>query len=520
MPSTPSTGPVSVPVRSPVPVPADPQQCQLVNGAALDSGDGRGPSAADGPDTGTGPGDGPQSVAEHGDRSRTVPVVGGPQARTERTVPPDGDGPADQPAGPSRTAGAQTGTVRIGGPVTGTAVADGPVPSGPPDDGPVVRDGPEAVPVVRADLGAVLLDELRSTLARYVVLPSSHALDAVTLWVAATHGQPAWQHAPRLAVVGPAKRCGKSRLLDIVTETVHDPLITVNASLPAVFRSITEDPPTLLVDEADTLFGTSKAAERNEELRGVLNAGHQRNRPAVRMVGNGPDMRPGKFPTFAMAALAGIGDLPDTIMDRSVVVRMRRRAPGESVQPFRSALDTKPLHDLRDRVADWFRPLLPRAVGMLPVMPVADRAADTWEPLVIVADLAGGHWPATARAACAAMCAHEAGLDEDGDGAKIRILQDIRTVFTTLGDPPALATATLLAQLRALEEAPWAEFGVSGLTARGLQLLLKDFGVSSSNIRFPDSRQAKGFVRNDFLDPWRRYCPEPAPPQVEGGSLA
>nr|WP_306458862.1 DUF3631 domain-containing protein [Streptomyces sp. 1331.2] len=154
------------------------------------------------------------------------------------------------------------------------------------------------------------------------------------------------------------------------------------------------------------------------------------------------------------------------------------------------------------------------------VMPVSDRAADTWEPLAIVADLAGGHWPATARAACAAMCAHEAGLDDDGDGAKIRILQDIRTVFGTLGDPPALATATLLAQLRALEEAPWAEFGVSGLTARGLQLLLKDFGVSSSNIRFPDSRQAKGFVRNDFLDPWRRYCPEPAPPQAEGDSAA
>ncbi|GAB7181787.1 protein DUF3631 [Kitasatospora sp. Ki12] len=444
---------------------------------------------------GTSPGDGPQHVAEHGDRSRTIP--------------PDGDGPADRPAGSSRTAGPQKGT----------AVADGPVPSGP-DDGPVVPSGPEAVPVVHVDPGAVLLDELRSTLARFVVLPSPHALDAVTLWVAATHGQPAWQHAPRLAVVGPAKRCGKSRLLDIVTETVHDPLITVNASLPAVFRSITEDPPTLLVDEADTLFGTSKAAERNEELRGVLNAGHQRNRPAIRMVGNGPDMRPGKFPTFAMAALAGIGDLPDTIMDRSVVVRMRRRAPGETVQPFRSALDTKPLHDLRDRVADWLRPLLPKAVGMLPAMPVTDRAADTWEPLVIVADLAGGHWPATARAACAAMCAHEAGLDDDGDGAKIRILQDIRTVFTALGDPPALATATLLAQLRALEEAPWAEFGVSGLTARGLQLLLKDFGVSSSNIRFPDSRQAKGFVRNDFLDPWRRYCPEPAPPQGEGNCAA
>ncbi|RBM05177.1 hypothetical protein DEH69_28345, partial [Streptomyces sp. PT12] len=134
----------------------------------------------------------------------------------------------------------------------------------------------------------------------------------------------AWQHAPRLAVVGPAKRCGKSRLLDVVTETVHSPLITVNASPAAIFRSITDDdPPTFLVDEADTLFGTAKAAERNEDLRGLLNAGHQRNRPTLRVTG--PEHTPVAFPTFAMAALAGIGDLPDTIMDRSVVIRMRRR---------------------------------------------------------------------------------------------------------------------------------------------------------------------------------------------------
>ncbi|MCO4698792.1 hypothetical protein LRR80_04881 [Streptomyces sp. RO-S4] len=79
--------------------------------------------------------------------------------------------------------------------------------------------------------GAGLLDELRAAIARYVILPSGEALTAVTLWVAATHIQPALQHAPRLAVVGPAKRCGKSRLPDVITETAHDPLITVEFPL-------------------------------------------------------------------------------------------------------------------------------------------------------------------------------------------------------------------------------------------------------------------------------------------------
>ena len=356
--------------------------------------------------------------------------------------------------------------------------------------------------------GEQVLAQLRAQIKRFVVMPSDEALTAVTLWVAATHVQTAWQHAPRLAVVGPAKRCGNSRLLDVVTETVHAPLITVNASPAAIFRSITEkNPPTLLVDEADTLFGSAKAAERNEDLRGLLNAGHQRNRPTLRVTG--PEHTPVAFPTFAMAALAGIGDLPDTIMDRSVVIRMRRRAPGERVAAFRTSRDTPALHAVRDARATWLRPLRHQAMNAEPVMPVEDRAADTWEPLTVVADLAGGAWPAAARAACRIMTAHEAGQDEDA-GLRTRILADIRRVFAAEGDPATLRTGRLLQQLNADSEAPWAEYSAQGLTPRGLQLLLRDYGIGSANHRFPGGTQAKGFARTQFADTWARYCPAPA----------
>ncbi len=380
--------------------------------------------------------------------------------------------------------------------------------------------GPGEVPGIEPEAteGAQLLNDLRAQLTRYVVMPSEEALTAVTLWIAATHLQRAWQHAPRLAVVGPAKRCGKSRLLDMVTETVHHRLITMNASPAAIFRSITdEDPPTLLLDEADTLFGTAKAAEKNEELRGLLNAGHQRNRPTLRVTG--PEHKPVAFPTFAMAALAGIGDLPDTIMDRSVVIRMRRRAAGEKVASFRVGRDTPALNAIRDQLAAWLTPLYERAVDLEPSMPVEDRAADTWEPLVIVADLAGGDWPALARAACRSMAAYEAGQDEDS-GLKTRVLTDIRRAFVFHGDPPALRTRTLLDCLNEDAEAPWAEYGATGLTARGLQELLKDYGISSSTRRFPDSAQAKGFARNQFLDAWARYCPQPEAPAALGPGTA
>ncbi|KAB8161799.1 DUF3631 domain-containing protein [Streptomyces sp. 3MP-14] len=352
--------------------------------------------------------------------------------------------------------------------------------------------------------GAALLDELRDVIARFVIPPHHHALDATALWVAATHLQAAWQHAPCLAVVGPAKRCGKSRLLDMLTETVHAPVITVNSTPAAVFRSITEEPPTLLVDEADTLFGTPRMAERNEEMRGLLNAGHQRGRYVLRVIGN--DHTPHHFPTFAMTALAGIGELPDTVMDRSIVIRMRRRAYGERVSPYRTRRDSSRLRAIRDRVAAWARPLTAHALGLEPQMPVEDRAADTWEPLIIVADLAGGPWAARARAACARMVADEARAEADHpDNA--RLLADVRRVFATAGDPDCFSTDQLLFALNSAPEAPWGEHTRTGLTARALAGLLRDYDIRSGNVRMPDHTQRKGYARAKFTDAWRRYCP-------------
>ncbi|APU18611.1 DUF3631 domain-containing protein [Actinoalloteichus sp. GBA129-24] len=350
--------------------------------------------------------------------------------------------------------------------------------------------------------GVSVLDALREALTRYVVLPSPQAADAVCLWIAATHAQPAWAHAPRLVIRAPEKRCGKSRLLDVVEATCRQPLITVNASPAAVYRSITSDPPVLLVDEADTIFGPKT---ENEDLRGLLNAGHQRNRPAIRY--DATNNRVESIPTFAMAALAGIGAMPDTIEDRAVVIHMRRRAPGETVAPYRHRRDRPRLQKLATTLTEWLRADLPALEAAEPAMPVEDRAADTWEPLVIVADHAGGHWPDRARAAVTALTADAAG--DNRAALPARLLLDCRTAFT---DHTALPTATLLERLNSDLEAPWREIGTNGLTAMKLGQMLAEYHIRSRNIRFRDG-QAKGFDRADFTDAWLRYCP-PEPDQT------
>jgi hypothetical protein len=248
--------------------------------------------------------------------------------------------------------------------------------------------------------GADLLDELLNELERFVVFPDHHAAVAVALWIAASHAQDAWETATRLVVKSPLKRCGKSRLLDMVEHLARNVLVAANLSAAALARSVTDsDPPTLVVDEQDAVFATRRGerSESAETLRGLLNAGHQRGRPYVRWDVTTRALE--RCPTFAMAAIAAIGDLPDTIEDRAVVVGMRRRAPGERVTPFRRRRHAAALLELRDRLHAWVADHAKQLEAAFPDLPVEDRAADTWEPLVAVADLASGGWPQWAREA-------------------------------------------------------------------------------------------------------------------------
>lgn len=293
--------------------------------------------------------------------------------------------------------------------------------------------------------------------------------------------------------------------------TCRRPLITVNASPAAVYRSINDDPPTMLVDEADTIFGPK--SDSNEGLRGLLNAGHQRNRPAVRY--DGASNQVVTIPTFAMAALAGIGAMPDTIEDRAVVIRMRRRAPGEQAAPYRHRRDRPGLHKLALRLSRWLRDDLSTLERAEPGMPVEDRAADTWEPLVAVADHAGGNWPDRAREAVVTLTAEAD--DSRQVSNRVRLLTDCRAAF---GTEQALPTSVLLDRLKSEPDAPWAERGPAGLTPAGLGVLLREFDIRPRNIRFPDGLQAKGYKRADFTDAWTRYCePRPVPTVPPGPAL-
>jgi Protein of unknown function (DUF3631) len=207
-----------------------------------------------------------------------------------------------------------------------------------------------------------------------------------------------------------------------------------------------------------------------------------------------------------MAMLASIGDLPDTIMDRAVVIRMRRRAPGEQVDPYRTRRDAPPLHDLRDRLTSWAREHLRQLQHAAPVMPLEDRAADTWEPLIALADLAQGDWPERARQAAVAMTRAESQQEEDST-ASVRLLADLRDLFDQAA-ADALYTTTILERLHKIDDAPWADWYGHPLTTRDLAKLLRPYQTVSKSVREGGTGEArKGYHRSDLHEPWSRYLP-------------
>ena len=183
--------------------------------------------------------------------------------------------------------------------------------------------------------GVRLLDDVEAFLARFVAYPSEAARVAHALWIAHTWFMDAWDSTPRIAFLSPEPGSGKTRALEVTEPLVPRPVHAVNTTPAYLFRKVSDEagPPTILYDEIDTVFGPK--AKDNEDIRGMLNAGHRKGAIAGRCVIRGKIVETEELPAYCAVALAGLDDLPDTIMTRSVVVRMRRRAPTERVEPWR-----------------------------------------------------------------------------------------------------------------------------------------------------------------------------------------
>lgn len=340
---------------------------------------------------------------------------------------------------------------------------------------------------------AALLSELAGTVKRFIICPDETA-HAAALWMAMTWFMDVVQVAPLAIITAPEKRCGKSQLLFLLGRLVHRPLAASNITPAALFRAVDAWKPTLLVDEADAFM------KDNEELRGLLNCGHTRDSAyIVRVVGD--DHTPKRFNVWGAKALAGIGHLADTIMDRAIILELRRKLPHEEVLRLRHA-EPGLFDDLAAKLARFamdYREALRRSRPELPHV-LNDRAQDNWEPLLAIAEIVGGIWPNLARHAALKL----SGSEGDGGTVGNELLSDIREIFEHKR-VAKISTADLIQLLCEDDEKSWATYNRGKpITPRQVAKKLKDYGIASKTIRIGYDT-AKGFELEHFKEAFARY---------------
>jgi len=388
----------------------------------------------------------------------------------------------------------QTDTKKTEQPAAKTP-APKPAPTAPA--GPVQETEPEPVD------GEVLANRLAAFVEQFVRLSRAQVVAAV-LWVLHTHTFDAADSTPYLLVCSAQKQSGKSRMQEVLALLVREQMRTSGTSEAALFRSIEARRPTLLLDEIDAIF--AGRSDSTELLRALLDAGNRRGGSITRAVpcGDG-DWEAKQFSVFCPKCLAGIdmGRFPDTLLDRSVVVRLGRKLPGEDVAPFRFRDAEAQAEPLREDAESWAGQNLDAlaAARPAPVEGLSDRANDAWEPLLAVAEQIGGEWPDEARSV-----ARELHLAEQAqeDTPQVVLLRAIRTV--TYGEGDQWFSRDLVTKLNHEvdgEDAPWRD-RADGMTAHQLARLLRPFGIEPRTIR-EVRKTGKGYKREWFLDAWKRY---------------
>lgn len=365
--------------------------------------------------------------------------------------------------------------------------------------------------------GAQVLDQTADFIDRFVAFPSEHCLPAVVLWAAHTHTVRSFYVSPRLVLDSAEPGSGKTRVLELLALVCANPEMTISATTAAIFRMLDATPEgesmSILFDEVDAIFNP-KTGGNYEDLRALLNAGYKRGATIARCVGDASKMKVQRFKVFAPVALAGLaGNMPATITTRSVVIHMRRRAPGETVEPFRERYAGPQAEPIKAALTAWTASASAELANAEPKMPdgVMDRPAEVWEALLAIADAAGGEWPDRARRACEFFVLKSS---SEAQSFGMRLLADVRRVF---GDRRDMATVDVLEALLALEESSWTDLGGKPLDARRLAKALKPYEVAPVAFRDAYGKTVKGYTTyavttkenstTGLEDAWRRYLP-------------
>jgi len=351
-----------------------------------------------------------------------------------------------------------------------------------------------------------LLTEIEATISRHVVV-AVEAAKALAAWVVHTYVFNLREAAAYVAIQSPEKRCGKTTLLAVLSEMAAKPLVASNISVGALFRAIDEAMPTLFIDEADTFLG------RNTVMRGILNSGNTRKTafvvrlaPKRNKESDQSDCEKGygkskvvRYACWCPKVIAMIGKVPETLADRAVVVNMTRKLVAEKCQPL-AELDAEPIRrkcmrwaiDNAQKYEEW-----PRQT----VENVSDRASDTYEPLVAIAEMAGEEQKSALKLAAQKLCGYE-----NTEPEAANLLLDIMAVFI-FRQSRRVFSRDLAAALQG--KSGWVAYDCTSrqpVTELHIAQVLRRYSIRPTTVRIGPNL-SKGYKWEDFSEALCHYVP-------------
>ena len=342
----------------------------------------------------------------------------------------------------------------------------------------------------------VVADEMAALIKRHCILEDKE-VDGIVLWLIAGYAINSFRHFAKLTLISPEKRCGKSTLLELTEALSRNGLMTSNLSKAVVYRITAGDlQPTLIIDEADTFVKNG-----DPELIGIINSSHsQKGARVLKCSGDSHEVK--AYSTWMPIVLASIGDLPPTIMDRSLVVRLKRKKPSEQVAllPVGILDNCQPI---RRKILRWIidHQLDIRNNSIQPLDLGNDRATDNWFSLYQVANAISARWLQRCEAS------HRFMTPVSEMELPTQLLFDIREVWA--GRNESNFNSTDLASLLSQDpDKPWATYPQGKpLSPRHLATMLKPYGIAPKSIRFAEGTK-RGYERSMFEDAFERYLPK------------
>jgi Protein of unknown function (DUF3631) len=288
---------------------------------------------------------------------------------------------------------------------------------------------------------------------RFCILPEVAYLP-LAVWAVATHVPLAFDAFPYIALLSPVKRCGKTRLLEVLELLCAKPQRVTTVSSASLFRMM-EDVPTLLLDEVEALR-SNKPSDTTQAVLAILNAGHRRGATVTRCEPPNHEVR--HFPVYGPKVFAAIGGLTDTLADRCIIVEMHRKTTSQAVDRFlqgRAKADAEPLQaSLMEWAKNSEESVRTAYEEMDDLKFLSDRDADLWMPLFALCTFAAPERAGELRR-CAEILSSAKAVNDVEDSLSIKLLADVRKVW--FEGAAHITTASLLNALKANGESPWAE---------------------------------------------------------------